>query len=120
MEASELIIPILAIVVTNFTVVFVIYYGLKTENTRKLALIEKGMDPSLAERKPPKDINTTLKNGIFIIGIAIGIVFGYILTLLLPIQLYVSYPSMILLFGGLALIIYYGIENRKRHRSTSS
>lgn len=109
------IVIIVAILASTFGVFFIVYHAIKAEHTEKLALIEKGMDPSFLKKKPP-DINTVLKNGIFITGIAVGIIIGYILTLIIPIQEYVCYPAMILLFGGLSLITYYLIESKNKRK----
>lgn len=110
-----ILVAIVAILASTFGVFFIVYHAIKAENTEKLALIEKGMDPLLL-KKTSTDLKTVLKNGIFITGIGVGIIIGYILTLIIPIQAYVCYPAMILLFGGLSLITYYFIEKKNKSK----
>lgn len=66
-----------------------------------MAMIEKG----IFERKQPKrSKNMGLKAGTLFIGLGIGIFFGYLLGEFTVINEVVSFFSMILLFGGAALI----------------
>jgi hypothetical protein len=52
-----------------------------------------------------------LKTGLFFIGIAAGIVAGYLLSLT-GMNVAAGYVSMIFLFGGLGLIVYYPISKK--------
>ena len=86
-----------------FFSIFVIYRAIKLKNQEKLALIEKGMDPSLADSKPKTPTNN-LKNGLMLIGVAFGVLFGYILNLTLGIPNFVAYSTMILIICGILLV----------------
>ena len=81
-----------------------------------MALIDKGASANLFNTgksnggffgKMP-----TLKLGMFFIGVALGTLIGSIFASYTVIPEPVAYVSMILLFGGLALVIYYLVANR--------
>lgn len=107
----QLVMPFLGIGL-SFLVLYIIFYAIKSEHKAKMALIEKGMDPSLAskrQRRHSGNRSNLLKNGIFLIGLALGILMGYLINQSAGITPWVSYPSMILIFGGLALIGYHAM-----------
>jgi len=109
----ELVMPFLGIGL-SFLVLYIIFYAIKSEHKVKMALVEKGMDPSLASKKArrhPRNHSNLLKNGLFFIGLALGILMGYLLNQSAGMNVWVAYPSMILVFGGLALIGYHAMEN---------
>lgn len=89
-----------------FMALFIIYKAIQLKNRERMALIEQGMDPSLAEHKPDNTQNSH-KNGIILIGIAIGIITGYILNQAFNVPDFVAYSSPILLFCGVLLIIFH-------------
>jgi len=106
---TEILIPL-----AFFLVVFGIFYVyFRARNRERLALIEKGADASIffsaAGKKENKHV--LLKTGLFFIGIAAGIVAGYLLSLT-GMNTAAGYISMIFLFGGLGLIIYYPISRK--------
>ena len=114
----ELVMPFLGIGLA-YMVVYMIYYAIRSEHKQKMALIDKGMDPSLINKKyhqsrAPRHHSNFLKNGLFFIGLAIGILLGYLLQSNSGMTEWVAYPSMILVFGGIALITYHLIERQKQ------
>ncbi|HKL38371.1 MAG TPA: DUF6249 domain-containing protein [Bacteroidales bacterium] len=109
----ELVMPFLGIGL-SFMVLYIIFYAIKAENRAKMALIEKGMDPSLASKKHrPNRGPSHLKTGLFLIGLALGILMGYVLYISTEMNEWVTYPSMILLFGGISLTSYHAIERQR-------
>ena len=117
----ELVMPFLGIGLV-FLVLYIIFYAIKSEHKVKMALVEKGMDPSLASKKARRhsgNHSSLLKNGLFVIGLAIGILMGYLLNQSAGINPWVAYPSMILIFGGLALIGYHAIEKSQRESANT-
>lgn len=111
----ELAMPFLGIGL-SFMVLYIIFYAVKVRSKEKMALIEKGMDPSLASHKAPRRTghnHSHLKTGLFLIGLALGILMGYVLYISTQMHEWVTYPSMILLFGGLALISYHVIQRQR-------
>ena len=79
-------------------------------NKERLALIEKGADANLFKTKGNR--LSSLKWGMLLIGVGIGILFGNILETSAGMDEEVSYFSMIFLFGGAALISYYVIAGK--------
>jgi len=107
---------------TFFAMVFGIYYMFfTTRNKERLALIEKGADASLFNTgKEPSQVGNTLgrvfsvlKIGLFLVGIGLGIVAGYLVSMA-GMDEGAAYPSMIFLFGGLGLIVYYLFSRKNR------
>ena len=93
-------------------IVLSVKYISAARNKEKMALIEKGVD--LSEVYHKKDYrNATLKGGMFLVGIAIGLFCGYFLTEISSINAVVSYFSMILLFGGASLILFHWYNNKQ-------
>lgn len=76
------------------------------KNQEKITLIEKGMDPSLLDRKPNNQPNN-LKIGLLLIGVALGILAGYILNLTLGVPDFVAYSIMILVICGVMLLFFH-------------
>lgn len=106
---TELFIPL-----GFFLAVFgIIYVYFRARNKERLALIEKGADASIffstEGKKGSKHV--LLKIGLFLVGIAIGVVAGYLLSLT-GMNEHAGYVSMIFLFGGLGLIVYYPISGK--------
>ena len=98
----------------------VIYIYLNARHKERMSLIEKGVDANLFYSEK-QDFNWskffskfTLKIGMFLMGIALGLFIG---ALLLKINFIdndaVIYPSSIFFFGGLSLLLYYIIMDRK-------
>lgn len=110
-------IPIIGIITGNAVLFILIYTYLRNKNKERLALIEKGMDASFFfAKKEARTNELVLKYGIFLVGLALGALAGFFLNLFTGIVAYVAYPSMILLFGGLALIVYYIIDKQKAEK----
>lgn len=96
-----------------FALVFGLWYlYITTRNKERLALIEKGADPSLF--KTQADANSGYRNfklGLFFIGIALGIIAGYFLKEG-GMEEEPAYFSMIFLFGGLGLVVSFLLQKK--------
>ncbi len=77
----------------------------------RLALIEKGVDASIFMTK--KQTNATLKWGLFLIGLGVGLLIAEILVKSTSMTPEAAYFSMIFLFGGIALLVSYFLERKK-------
>ena len=109
MENNEILIPI-----TFFLSLFgVLYVYFNTRHKERMSMIEKGADASLFQSKKGYS-NASMRFGMFLIGIALGILTGNILTETTSLQEEVSYFSMIFLFGGMSLVSYYMFIERKK------
>jgi len=97
----EALIPIAFIA----AVVLSLFFYYRTRNQERMAMIEKGFE--LQEKKTKT--YQTLKTGIFFIGIALGLFFGYLLKKYTTIDEVISFFIMVLLFGGISLVVNHFI-----------
>ncbi|HNQ82016.1 MAG TPA: hypothetical protein PLW31_10460 [Bacteroidales bacterium] len=89
------------------TIIFGFIYAIIYLNIRRkerMALLEKGADPSIFQ-EPKTEKQTSLRYGLFLIGLAIGILMGNVLEVSTELGPEASYFSMVFLFGGIALVI---------------
>ncbi|MBK6540619.1 MAG: hypothetical protein IPG10_04905 [Flavobacteriales bacterium] len=113
------------VAISMFAAIFGVVYVIVTSRHRqRMALIEKGMTPGdLATARPPSR-GLTLKFGMLMVGLGVGILFGYILNLAMPAKPTewdphpeenpVFYFLAILICGGSALIAHHFIVRRKQ------
>ena len=94
---------------TAFGIIYVIVI---TRYRERMAMIEKGVDPSLFAPKPKGPDARTLKEGMVFIGISLGLLTGYTLHRNDVLDRPVAYFSMIFLFGGISLIVNFLIEQK--------
>ena len=92
-----------------FAVVYGIFH-LYVRRKERLALIDKGLTAAIFNSE--SNVSPSLKYGIFCIGIAIGFLMGEILCEFTHLNEGVAYLSMIFLFGGIGLVIYYFISKK--------
>ena len=92
-----------------FAVVYGIFH-LYVRRKERLALIEKGLTANIFNSEA--NVSPSLKYGIFCIGIAIGFLFGEILSKTTRMDEGIAYVSMIFLFGGIGLVVYYFIARK--------
>ena len=90
---------------------------LRNRNKERMAILEKGVDPALFKDqfRSPKDVS--LKIGILLIGIALGILTGSLMAHSmnnLPEE--VSYFFAIFLFGGISLILSYWVDRKMQKK----
>ena len=106
-EILGVMIPIIAIIGT----VIIIVYIRRFENTERMAMIEKGVDPSLFAKKS-RNASGALRASLLLIGAGSGLLLGSILDNVFYLQ-EVAYFSMVLICGGLGLGAAYLIEEKK-------
>jgi len=93
--------------ITLFAMIFgIVYLGITSRNRERMALIERGADPSLFESKKKTGVSGVMKLGLFLFGVGLGIVIAYFLVSG-GMEEGAAYPAMIFIFGGLALIASY-------------
>jgi len=83
----------------------------KSRRIERTALIAAGKDASIFEYGKPKHY-LSLKYGMLLVGLAIGVILGGVLDATTAMHEAGAYLSMVLLFGGLSLIIYYAIQKK--------
>lgn len=106
--ALGVMIPIVAII----SVFTMIIYLRRYENTERMAMIEKGVDPSLFTKKQRGGTSGTLRAALLFIGAGVGLLIAYFLDRTYNME-EVAYFSMIFIFGGLGLGAAYLIEEKK-------
>src|SRR5688572_11651240 len=107
-EVLAIMIPIVAIV--GFF--YMIIYLRRFENSERMAMIEKGVDPSLFAKKQRQNSSGPLRASLLLIGAGIGLLIAYFLDRSWNMQ-EVAYFSMLFVFGGLGLGIAYVVEEKK-------
>jgi L-asparagine transporter-like permease len=107
--------PEFVVPVAMFACVFgILYVYFTTRNRERMAMIEKGADPSLF-RNPNRGGRSTLKFGLLFVGVSLGILMGAILTATIPgILEETANFSMIFLFGGIALIVSHVLDSKAK------
>lgn len=98
-------------------IIFGFIYGivhLAIRKKEKMAMLAKGVDPDLFNIENPSI--STIRYGLLLIGVAIGILLGNILEATTSLDEEVSYFSMIFLWGGLALVISHFVEKYQRKK----
>lgn len=108
----ETVIAFIAFFATVFGIMYVFY---TTRNKERLALIEKGADATLFNTGKEWKISWnkfTLKIGMLAVGIALGILVGAMMTNAGMLDEDVNFSSMIFMFGGLSLILFYVIDRK--------
>jgi hypothetical protein len=100
-------IPIIAII----GLVIMIIYLRKYENEERMAMIDKGIDPSVFVKKA-RDSSGALRASLLLIGGGLGLLLGYFLDDRFDMEA-VGYFSMLLICGGSGLGAAYIIEERK-------
>jgi preprotein translocase subunit YajC len=94
-----------------FAMIVAIVY-LTIRKKERLSLIQHGADAS--SLKMDKESNGPLKFGLLLIGIALGILLGNVLTEYTEMQEEVAYFSMTFICGGISLLIYYVMDKKQK------
>jgi len=96
------------------TIFGIIYILVITRYRERMAMLEKGVDPSTFASKN-RFASNTLKFGMLSVGIALGILMANMLYKSEVIERAPAYFAMTFLFGGLSLILNFIIDrNLKR------
>lgn len=106
-EVLAIMIPIVAIV----GLFIMIVYMRRFENTERMAMIEKGVDPAMFAKKQ-RDSSGPLRASLLLIGAGLGLLVAYFLDNAYRME-EVAYFSMLFVFGGLGLGGAYLVEERK-------
>lgn len=115
MNSEEILVPI-----AMFAMIFgIIYISVTAKHRQRMAMIDKGMDPGNLNEKaiPFRD----LRNGLFLVGIGLGLFFGYLMAQMMQsndpnasTDNPLPYFIMVALFGGASLVAHHLIVRRKQ------
>ncbi|MBR8536038.1 hypothetical protein KEM09_21400 [Carboxylicivirga mesophila] len=83
------------------------YY--KNRRLERTALIAAGKEASIFEYGKPKHY-LSLKYGMLLVGIAVGIIVGNVVSVSTEMPEEMAFLSMMLLFGGASLVLFYIIQ----------
>jgi F0F1-type ATP synthase assembly protein I len=111
----EEVVVALAVTVPIIGLFVMLVYLRRIENSERLAMIEKGVDPTLFAKKQ-RNTSFPLRVSLLCIGVGMGFLLGYFLDR----QFYmdeVGYFSMLFIFGGLGLGGAYLVEEKKNRQS---
>lgn len=110
----EDLIPLLAIAAPFATAFGIVYIMYSTRHRERMNMIDKGMDPHLA--KPVPDGRRAMRNGLFMVGIGLGLLAGWIIQHSLlgpesgnPLPFFIG----VAICGGASLMAYYHFFGRK-------
>lgn len=106
--------PIFVLLIIFGTIFGIVYLGIRKRE--RMAFLEKGVDISKMEINKQTSA-TSLKYGLLLIGIAVGLLLGDVLSCTTDLQEEVAYFSMVFIFGGLALVIFHFIDKKNRSKS---
>lgn len=108
---AEFLIPIAC-----FAMIFgIVYVSVTSRHRQRMAMIEKGMDPSMIGGKP--EPFRSLRNGMFLVAIGLGLLLGHALdSAMFPPEddQPTAYFIMIMLCGGISLIAYHLMVRNKQ------
>ncbi len=93
--------------------IIISYFYFKSRRIERTALIAAGKDASIFDQLSGKPKHyLSLKYGMFLVGVALGVILGAVLQQYTYFNDAAAYISMIFLFGGLSLILFYLIQKK--------
>lgn len=113
-----IIIPVLgilcAIALPLILVILSVYWTVTSKHKEKMAMIERGIAPdeNAPESKPNR--YSSLRNGLLMIGLAIGTIAGIFLarTMKEEYEMFLIIVAMIVVCGGIAFTSYFFISKK--------
>ena len=106
--------PVFVLLIIFGTIYGIVYLVIRKKE--RMAFLEKGVDMSNTEIKK-QTTAASLKYGLLLIGIAVGLLLGDVLSCTTELQEEVAYFSMVFIFGGLALVIFHFIDKKNRDKA---
>jgi Domain of unknown function (DUF6249) len=102
----EILVPM-----TVFATIFgVLYIFFTTRNKERMAMIEKGADPSIFSSRPAR---LGIKVGLLAMGVALGVLFGQLIAHTSSMDIEPATVSMIFFCAGLGLVIDHFLAKKE-------
>jgi hypothetical protein len=105
-----MIVEILVPMIVFSTIFGVLFTFLTTRNRERLAMIEKGVDPTNFK---PNFNRLGIKLGLLAVGVALGVLFGQLITHTTKMDGEPATFSMIFLFGGIGLVVEHYLSKKE-------
>ena len=94
--------------------------NIENRNKERMALIEKGLDPALADKKDNKKSgNDPLVWGLLLIGIGLGAFIGYVISVNTGWNQKIAMNSMALLSGVTGPLVYYLLTRKSESKKAA-
>lgn len=100
------LIPILAVAGFFASIIIFTYMFFSSRHRERMALIESGQDARIFRKSKFADHQENLKYGIVAVLSGVGLIAGYFLRFV-GLEAFVAYLSMVLIFGGTGLVLFY-------------
>lgn len=115
MEDSSIteVFAIIMVIISIVGLFVMIVYLRKFQNTERMAMIEKGVDPAVFTKKQRGGTSGALRASLLLVGAGVGLLFGYLLESSTGMEAPLPYFSMLVIFGGLGLGTAYLVEEKK-------
>jgi hypothetical protein len=107
-EIIGVFIPIVALIGAFIMIIYVRRF----ENAERMAMIERGVDPSIFTKKV-KSTSGALRASLLFIGSGVGLLLGYALESSTGMEPPLPYFAMLFICGGVGLGAAYVIEENK-------
>ena len=109
----ELFANVLLLLTAVILIVSLAYIIINTRHKEKMAMLEKGFNPSEQNDDP---FPNPLKIGMFLMGIGLGFLAAFFLDefIITTNENPAIYPGMIFVFGGLSQVLFYRISQKKK------
>ena len=110
---SEVFIPLFGIVGFFGSITTFIYMRYKSRHAERMALIESGQSADILAEETYTSKDTSLKNGLFLIGAGLGFVSGNILEEVFNLGDGTGIFPMAAIGAGMGLVIFYIVKAKK-------
>ena len=97
--------------------VIIVAYLRRYENAERMAMIEKGVDPSVFAKRA-RNTSAPLRFALLFIGVGLGLLLGNALDNAFNMQ-ETAYFAMVFICGGIGLLVAYIIEEKKAKEEQS-
>ena len=87
---------------------------LEAKNKERMAMIEKGIDPTIIFSEPKGVGQDPLLWGLLLAGMGLGILLGYVVHLVTGGDRNILTNALAILFGGVGLIVYAPFRKRSK------
>lgn len=115
MTGTEAFVAFFALLVTHGLVFGLFFIFMRNRHRERMTMLEKGIDAALLVKKPESTRANALKYGLLLMGLSLGLLVAFFIDLSIP--SHIPEPPLyfggIFLFGGLGLLAYYLIMEKR-------